>query len=730
MATADRQAVSRSARAVLSSWDELARAFASVRQAVAAAAQQRRSAVVWTAVDQLDLDRIKDVTDGGLRLNAIEAVGITTVGQLLRRDEASLDNIEGVGPATAKQALSAAAKVWHAAARNVSVLPDPSDASARSDPNAAALLAGLHHYQWVEAYARPVNGIPGISEVIARIRAGVATIDVPFTPGADYAGLDAVAAELQPLLTSAEVVAAVAALPQALQSVAAYPSITDTNWFWTDYRQRAADYAATLERTAIGEANRAHADQLRGGLSSDVADRVEAVQLDCRGLDVSLRGYQEFGIKFAVAQQRVILGDEMGLGKTIQALGAMAHLSATESASHFLVVTPASITGNWLREIGLRSTLPAHLLHGDHRQVAVDRWSASGGIAVTSYETLRAIGPLSGVAPSLLVVDEAHFVKNPDAARTRAVKAWVDVSPRVLFMSGTPLENRVDEFTALVATVNPLFGEQLNGEQAQLSLAGADPSQFREQVSPVYLRRNQEDVLHELPETIEMEEWVELTADDTATYRAAVAAGEIMGMRQAATLGSWIDGPVRSAKFVRLAELLEEYQHEGRKVVVFSYFRRVLSAVEQLLGPAGGCSVITGDVAPARRMALIDTLSTAPGFAVLACQIEAGGVGLNMQAASVVVLTEPQLKPSTEAQAIARAHRMGQTRKVVVHRLLARDAVDETLTTMLAQKQAVFDTYARGSALKEASTEATDLTEASLVQQVVAAEQARLAGVS
>src|SRR5262249_52042532 len=159
-------------------------------------------------------------------------------------------------------------------------------------------------------------------------------------------------------------------------------------------------------------------------------------------------------------------------------------------------------------------------------------------------------------------------------------------------MSGTPLENRLDEFTTLVSTVNPTFGQALGAADAQLALAGSDPAAFREQVSPVYLRRNQEDVLHELPERIDMDEWLGLTGADADAYRNAVLTGEIMGMRQAATLGA---SGIRSPKFERLAELLEEHQHEGRKVIVFSYFRRVLDRVAELLAPVGGCAVITGD---------------------------------------------------------------------------------------------------------------------------------------
>src|SRR5262249_40006745 len=162
-------------------------------------------------------------------------------------------------------------------------------------------------------------------------------------------------------------------------------------------------------------------------------------------------------------------------------------------------------------------------------------------------------------------------------------------------------------FTTLVSQVNPSYGAQLASGQSQLSLSGADADQFRERVSPVYLRRNQEDVLAELPERIEMDEWIDLNPIDETAYRTAVAHGSIMAMRQTATIGDWspdVDtaGPPPSAKFLRLADVLEEYLEEGRKILVFSYFRKVLTGVERLLAPLGGCASITGDVSPDQRL--------------------------------------------------------------------------------------------------------------------------------
>lgn len=214
-------------------------------------------------------------------------------------------------------------------------------------------------------------------------------------------------------------------------------------------------------------------------------------------------------------------------------------------------------------------------------------------------------------------------------------------------------------------------------------------------------------MLAELPEKLEADDWVDLGAADGAAYRRAVASGNFMAMRRAAYATPSPDG---SAKVARLLEIVDESAASGWKVVVFSYFRDVLTVVEQAVGPAV-VGQLNGDVAPADRQRLIDEFTAIDGHAVLVSQIETGGVGLNLQAASVVILTEPQWKPSTESQAIARCHRMGQVRRVHVHRLLAEDTVDEHMLRVQAGKALLFDDYARQSAAKDANPEAIDAAE-------------------
>jgi SNF2 family DNA or RNA helicase len=190
-----------------------------------------------------------------------------------------------------------------------------------------------------------------------------------------------------------------------------------------------------------------------------------------------------------------------------------------------------------------------------------------------------------------------------------------------------------------------------------------------------------------------------------------------MNRRLALTVGM---GDQKSAKYDRLRELLETYQEEGRKVVIFSFFTKVVQDVSAI---AGGCPIIDGKKSSDERMRIIDNLGLKQGFAVVALQITAGGIGLNIQAAQVVILMEPQLKPSTENQAIARVYRMGQSRNVMVHRLIAEDSIDEDMVRLIAKKQQIFDDYAHHSSVKENSEMAMD---SSSVEKSIKEETLRL----
>jgi SNF2 family DNA or RNA helicase len=277
------------------------------------------------------------------------------------------------------------------------------------------------------------------------------------------------------------------------------------------------------------------------------------------------------------------------------------------------------------------------------------------------------------------------------------------------------MENRVEEFRHLVRYLQPALVAQIDNTDG-----AAGPLAFRRAVAPAYLRRNQEDVLAELPDRVHVDEWEEFSAADMDAYRAAVATGNFMAMRRAA-----YHHPEKSAKLERLQELVEEAAETQLKVLVFSFFRDVLAAVHDRLGPSV-FGPLSGKMSPLRRQQVVDEFTAAPGHAVLLSQIQVGGVGLNLQAASVVILCEPQVKPTVESQAVARAHRMGQARKVQVHRLLAADSVDQRMLDILHKKVRLFDSYARRSDIAESTPDAIDISEQELARQIIEAEQQRL----
>ena len=431
------------------------------------------------------------------------------------------------------------------------------------------------------------------------------------------------------------------------------------------------------------------------GLPEDLAHEIQQQPFNLEGLRCELRRYQEWGVKYAIHQQRVLLGDEMGLGKTVQAIAAMVSLR-NEGATHFVVVCPASVLSNWCREINKHSDLSVIMVHGSSRSASVSKWIEEGGVAVTTYETTGAIELDDNFKYNYMVVDEAHYIKNRDAQRTVNVRKLCQKAEKILFMTGTAIENKVDEMISLIEVLNPDVATQIK----RMAFMSSAP-QFREAVAPVYYRRKREDVLTELPDKTETEEWCTLSGEEVQCYEDAVLSKNFAGARRV----SWnVDDVSLSSKANRMKELLAEAEAEGRKVIVFSFF---LDTIEKVRGMLGDKCVgpINGSVPPQRRQEMVDEFDKAQPGAVLAAQIQSGGTGLNIQSASVIILCEPQFKPSIENQAISRAYRMGQARNVLVYRLLCEDTVDEKIMEMLAEKQAVFDAFADKSTVAEETLE-------------------------
>lgn len=464
---------------------------------------------------------------------------------------------------------------------------------------------------------------------------------------------------------------------------------------WQDFQRNSVRFFSVLEAVAPGVLG---TDDAMYGLPEDLAREVQDEAFFPEGLLCELRRYQEWGVKYILHQERVLLGDEMGLGKTIQAIATMVSLKNT-GASHFVVVCPASVITNWCREIASKSKLRVTKVHGNGRKQALNAWIRTGGVAVTTYETTGYFKTDESFTFSLLVVDEAHYIKNSEARRSINVKNIAKKAERILFMTGTALENKVSEMVALIEILQPEIAHKVSG----MEFLAAAP-QFRKMVAPVYYRRKREDVLTELPELIENKEWCTLLPEEEHVYEQAVLQKNYAESRRV----SWnIDDLHDSSKARRLLELIEEAESEGRKIIVFSFFLDTLRKIVDFLGDR--ClSPINGSVPPARRQEIIDKFDKSPAGTVLAAQIQSGGTGLNIQSASVVIMCEPQFKPSIENQAISRAYRMGQTRNVLVYRLLCENTVDEKILSLLEEKQAIFDAFADKS---EAAGQSVELDE-------------------
>ena len=674
-----------------------------------AAYEIARDDVVRQQLDELPLARLKDTTQGRLRLGAIEAAGYRTVGQAAAAGVPGLQQIPGVGPQTATQIIAAARQLYGAMTNSVRLRLDP---DARS-PVQARLLAELYAYGVARQAVSPDNEklshlATELDSVLTEASRAASRLKMFFSGRRKREEAQTALTQLEALMRSAHQAGLDTRLQAILVTLAA--KTPDPAGLWRDYEERAVFYNGLL--IEVGElAPDVEAGQ--GFIPADIARRVNRYPLDLSLMRASLRGYQAFGAKFALCQERAMLGDEMGLGKSVEALAAMCHLHV-EGHRHFLVVCPASVLVNWTHEISRHSELSSHRLHGPDRQQNLRAWTRTGGVAVTTYDSLKSLSRPPGVDLGMLVVDEAHYTKNMSAERTKAVRQWASTTNRVLFLTGTPMENRVEEFQVLVSHLRTDLMLRVSTVDG---LIGA--SHFRTSVAPVYLRRNQSDVLAELPPRVDIEDWVELKTRDLDAYRHAVAAGNFMAMRRAA----YAPGrPADSAKLGRLVEIVEEAAANGRKVVVFSYFREILDTIAAVLGgPMFGGAVfgpLTGSTQPIHRQSMIDLFSDHRGPAVLVSQIQAGGVGLNIQSASVVILTEPQWKPTIEDQAIARCHRMGQVRSVDVHRLLAENTVDQRMLEILTTKAVLFDEYVRRSELKDHSPDAVDVSDLTAADEV------------
>ncbi len=675
-------------------------------------------------VDEINSDK------SGIRVNVLKEAGYTDVYSIYAASQQNLASVNGIGEVMSLRAKENATKIATDVAKNVKLrlsLDHKSDEYSRlvtavaehmrakeNLPKCEALLALIPPYlnSDIEKTRFAKSGIKWFFSGDNKKEEAQAAYSRLMTTAStiDQSGLVSQiqgypAAPTQPGVQMPAATPAPA--PSALCSIIGPISIAAA---WNDFANRPIEYYQVLEEIAP---ERFNGEEDGYGLSDEIRDDVANTPVDLTGLNCTLRGYQIWGVKYILHQKRVLLGDEMGLGKTIQALAAMVSLrndylkekEAAEKAApahppRFLVICPASVIVNWCREIEAKSDLKAYNLHDNNRDRSFLTWSEEGGVAVTNYESLEnhfVIDPDFDI--DMIIVDEAHYIKNTSAKRSKNVLELCYHTDRILFMTGTPLENNVSEMIRLMD-----YLQHDVAQRAQSVSVTAYADDFKDKISPVYYRRKRESVLSELPDLTDVKEWCNMTPEDERAYEDDVLTGSFMDVRRV----SWRNEDYlnTSAKVQRLREIVEDAAEDQRKILVFSFFLDTLEKIRTVFGTQ--CvGVINGAVPVEERQSIVDAFEQAPAGSVLAAQIQSGGTGLNIQSASVVILCEPQYKPSTENQAIGRAHRMGQTRDVLVYRLLCPDTVDERMIEILEAKQAEFDTFADESsaAARDAASE-------------------------
>ena len=679
----------------------------------------------------------------GIRVGALEKAGFATLLDLYNAPNWKLGNIEGVGDkqvASIRSILNEFLKRLSARS-HIRLTTDEGDAKSR------ALITEMAKYRHCAAIAK--EAAPIVPELHSFVEETSAAVVIRNRLGWFFSRRQ----------TKEDTVFAVARLLEYVRSLQ-YERVKNLIGLHDeacgmseaaaleDFKKNGASYYALIERlTGTGKER----ELIYSSIPAQLAEEIDAFDLDTSGFQGDLRAYQGFGARYILTLGRVLLGDEMGLGKTIQAIAAMAHLYAADPESRFLVVCPASVMVNWCREITKFSAIKSHLLHGALLEDSLDSWIRRGGAAVTNYESLsKIIGAVDGqMKIDMLVIDEAHYIKNPEAKRTKYIHTLEDESERILMMTGTPLENKVDEMCELIGFVRPDLVKEIRSNAGMRHVP-----EFREILAPVYLRRQRDMVLDELPPLTIEEEWCAMTPSDRAAYMAEVQGGNFMGMRRVSFLQEDME---TSSKAIRLKELCDLAMEEGRKVIVYSFFRDTIRKVIRLLGgtadgtvaggtaagsatgsaaglaagsaaglaagsAAGGTVVgsITGSTPVEERQDLIDRFTETPGGAVLVSQVQAGGTGLNIQAAGIVIFCEPQIKPSLEWQALSRVYRMGQVQNVLVYHLLCENTVDEAVRAILARKEEEFDLFAQESVIADA---ADGLTEKEWIRKLVEDER-------
>jgi superfamily II DNA or RNA helicase len=438
-------------------------------------------------------------------------------------------------------------------------------------------------------------------------------------------------------------------------------------------------------------------------------------------LKTKLLPYQVRGAIFASCRGRVILADDMGLGKTVQALAAAEMLRRRRGITKVLVVAPASVKYQWKTEIEKFTDLPAQVIDGllPRRQ---ELYASPRFFNLTSYElVLKDVRYMHELAPDLIILDEAQRIRNWATATARTIKQLK--SRYALVLTGTPLENKLEELFSVVEFIDgrrlgPAFRflhehrtEDENGRL--IGYRGLD--RIHDQLAPILLRRTRQEVLKDLPQRTDQIRHVPLTPQQAEPYweqhdilAALMRKWErqrwlseidlrrimccLQNMRMLCDSTFLFDKQTNhSPKLAEFREIIRELTiEESRKVVVFSEYERMTHLAGKELEKLGiGYVSLHGGVPSRNRGALIEEFRSDPECKVF-LSTDAGGVGLNLQAASAVINLEPPWNPARLEQRIGRVHRLGQAHPVHVVHLLTKDSIEERVWETMKLKKSLF----------------------------------------
>lgn len=472
-----------------------------------------------------------------------------------------------------------------------------------------------------------------------------------------------------------------------------------------------------------------HQDRLR--------DKVAAIRRDPAShplrrelLKVELLPYQLDGVAFAVGVGRAVLADDMGLGKTIQGIGAAELLAREAGIQRVLVVCPVSLKAQWAAEIHRFSTRDARLIQGSGPERS-GQYQGPEFFTIVNYEqVLRDITQIEKAAWDLIILDEGQRIKNWEAKTSRVIKGLR--SRFALVLSGTPLENRLEELYSVVQFIDdrrlgPAFRffhahRQVDERGKVLGYTRLD--ELRTRLRPILLRRTRAMVMKELPpRTTEVvritptEEQRELSADYLKQVSAIIRKSYLtemdllrlqkcLLMARLAANGTVLvtkEPPNYSSKLEHLKSLLDTMAAEAdRKVILFSEWTSMLDLIEPLLVERrAGYVRLDGSVPQRDRAALVQRFQAVPDCRFFLAS-NAGATGLNLQAANTVINVDLPWNPAVLEQRIARAHRMGQKRPVQVYLLVTEDTLEERLLlTLSAKKELALAALDMGSEVSE-----------------------------